>query len=293
MSRQARPYLVADPQAVSFPGWTLASGDTPGPLPETLPDWDYNTDLVVGSVLDLDRSRIEQDTGVAASAPLRVVVSWRSVDGRIGTTAHIADLGDASHLRLDVVLPGADLGPEIDLWVRLVLGKDIDGAGPGVAHLAGSILWEHSMHLVLAGDASRFPISVVDFAAYGLDPDAGWALQAPASLDAPVLGEFALLLNAGDTSLVTSLTGPTTQELAVQAMFEQVTVRLLEIAVERVDELDEASWEPGTFGAVLAALTDRVAGGVRALATLRVQHPTRYRTVLAGEARRNGSRGAL
>lgn len=293
MSQHARPYLVADPQAVAFSGWTLASGETPGPLPEILPDWDYNTNLLVGSVLDLDRHRIEHDTGVAATAALRVVVSWRSVDGRVGTTAHVEDLGDTAHLRLDAVLPGADLGPEIDLRVRLVLANDIAGAGPGVARLAGSILWEHSTPLVLVGDASRFPISVLDFAACGLDPDAGWVLQIPDQLDAPVLGEFALLLNARDTGLVASLTGTTAQEPALQTMFEQVTVQLFEIAVERVDDLDEASWEPGTFGAVLAALTDRVAGGARALATLRLQHPTKYRTVLAGEARRNGSRGAL
>lgn len=293
MSTSARPYLVAGPDAVRFSGWSMVRDGASTPLPEVLPDWDYNTDLFLGSALELDRVRIEQDSGVSIRAPLRVAVVWRSIDGRIGTSAHVADVGEASRLRLDVVLPGDDLGPEIDLWVRLVLAQDLEGTAPGIPRLAGSILWEQSTHLVLAGDAARFPISVVDFAACGLDPDASWVLQLPDRLEAPVLGEFALLLNSRDTELVAALTGTTAQESAIRPIFEQLTVHLLEAAVELVDELEAGSWEPGTLGAVLVALTSRISGGARALAALRVRHPTRYRTVLAGEARRNGSRGAL
>ncbi len=291
MTRSARPYLVADQETVCFRGWWFRRGDAREVLPEALPDWDCRTDLHLTADLLVDREKLARSTGLDRGTALNVVVSWRSVDGRVGATVYRHNLAAAETHVLDAVLPGPELGSEIDLWVRLVLAQDVPHASVGVARLAGSVLWEHPTRLTLVGDATRFPVSVIDFEAAGLDVDAGWVLQLPERLDAPVLGEVLLLVNSGDAALVVAVTGPSPDQHAVRALFEQIAIQLLEFAAARADELTAEEWEPGSFGASLLALAGREPGGLTSLAALRDLNPTRYRARLAGAARRNAGVG--
>ena len=291
MTRSARPYMVAGPESVAFTGWWLHRGAGPERLPEVLPDWDYNTDLRLTAELVVDREKLSASTGLAAGTVMKLVVSWRSLDGRVGTTVYAAGLGVGATQVLDVVLPGPELGPEVDVWVRLVLADDLQDAAVGVARLAGSVLWEQPTRLTLVGDAARFPVSVVDFEAAGLDADAGWVLQTPEHLDAPVLGEVLLLVNAADADLVSAITGTSPDRSAVRAVFEQIARQLMEFATDHADELAAAEWEPGSFGASLSVLTRREPGGVADLAALRGSNLTKYRARIAGAARRNAGAG--
>lgn len=293
MTRSVRPYLVADQGTVSLRGWWLHRGDVREELPEMLPDWDCRTDLHLTADLLVDRDKLAGSTGLDQGTAVNVVVSWRSVDGRVGATVHRTALAAAATHLLDVVLPGPELAAEIDLWVRLVLADDVHQSAVGVARLAGSVLWEQPTRLTLAGDDARFPVSVVDFEAAGLDVDAGWVLQLPERFDAPVLGELLLLVNAADDALVSAVTGLSPDQHAVRTLFEQIAIQLLEVAAAHADELAAEEWEQGSFGASLLALAEREPGGVADLAALRNLNPTRYRARLAGAARRNAGGGGV
>lgn len=289
MTSAVRPHLLADPAAVRFDRWSIESENGWEELPPTLADWDYHTNLRLRGEIDVDLSLLRTSTALTATTPLRVSVSWRSRDGRIGSTALLAPVEDDGQHVLDVVLPGRRLGPEIDLAVRIVLADRNRDPLPGAPRLAGSAIWEHVTRLGLVGDGARFPVMVIDFADSRLDPDASWVLDLPTDLGSPVLGRLALLINSRDSQLVNAAAGRGRQSASVlDQLFEQVGVQLLDHAVAHATELLDDEWEPGTLGATLMALAARSEGGLSELVQLREQRPSAYRARLVGEARRNG-----
>lgn len=293
MSQAVKPYLIAAADSVTFDGWWLDAAGDWTPLPDTLSDWDYNTDIHLRGEVRVDRRMLLASTGLLEQSDIRLALSWRSVDGRIGGTAFVRGLDASDHDAIDVRLPGDALGPAIDLGLRIVLGDEVELAGPGVARLAGSVLWEHVSRITLVGQAARFPAVVVDFSTCGLDVDASWVLELPDDLDSPVLGGLLLLLNARDTELVSTINGSGRRSDASTRMLqEQVAVQLLDHAVAHADALAAEDWDEGSLASTLVMLGGRVEGGLTRLAGLRESNPTAYRAALVGEARRQSARGA-
>lgn len=289
MSAPVRPYLVAGPGAVDFEGWRIESDDGWVPLPQSLPDWDYNTDLVLRSSLTVDVDELRAGTGIS-NGVVRLAVSWRTTDGRVAHSAFTTEVGHTTSGPLRLTMPGTLLGPEIDIHTRLVLGEDLPDAEPGVARLAGSVLWENITRLRLAGEGSRFPVVVLDFEENRLDRDASWCLEIPEDLSTPVQGGLMLMINSRDADLVAAASGTSgaARQLLTE-MYEQVGAQLLDHAVVHAEELLSEVWEQGSIGATLFALARRVDGGLEALLALRENRPAAYRAMLVGEARRNGA----
>lgn len=289
MSAAVRPYLTAPPETVGFGGWLMEVDGEWVPVPEELPDWDYNTSLKLSTEVSVDTEALRRATGVATGG-LALSVSWRSPDGRIAHSALQSDLGDGSPRTLRVELPGERLGPEVDLSTRIVLAEDLSPLGPGIARIAGSVLWEETTRVQLTGSGGRFPAMIVDFAENRLDPDASWTLEIPEDLTTPVQGGLMLLINSRDSALVAAVPGRTAPARALLAdMYEQVGVHLLDHAVEHAESLLNEVWERGTLGATLTLLAARYDGGLEALVALRRSKPAAYRAALVGEARRNGA----
>lgn len=289
MRGRVRPYLIADPGSVQFGAWEYRHGDTWEALAGAVSDWDYNTDLQIRASVAIDAEAFRESVGLESDVELRLTVGWRCTDGRIGDRALSVPVGEATPDELLVMLPGNRLGPEIDLATRIVLAADVPATRPGVAHLAGSVLWEQITKVLLAGVGGRFPVMVVDFGASGLDADASWVLDLPTDLGAPVQGSLVLLINSCDSDLVAAASGRRKgAEGLLEDLHEEVAVQLLDHAVAHAAELEADDWDEASLGATLSILADRVDGGVGALAALRVSHPTAYRAKLVGEARRNG-----
>lgn len=290
MNGTVLPYLVAGAEAVVHSGWERRVGDDWESLGESLPDWDYSTDLRLRTTVTVDRARFLEETGLGETAVLRCVVAYRATDGKVGDVAtawdvKIDDLAGATPL--EVVLPSSQLGAVIEVRTRLVLAEPNDLAPPGVAALPGSVLWAHSVTVALAGDLARFPIAVIDFAAAGLDGDASWVLDVPDDLNSPLLGGLLLLLNRRDTVLITAVDRDPDGPLVTELM-EGVAVGMLDYAVIHADDLTGGSWDEGSLGENLVLLTHRAEGGLAGLVTLREARPAAYRAALVGIARRSG-----
>lgn len=291
MTRSVKPYLVAEPSSVIFGGWRLSTDGEWSQLGEFLSDWDYNTDLRLRGELRVDRDAVLSSTGLGGEADLRLSASWRSIDGRVGATAFIRDLPLDEVTLIEVELPGEQLGPEVDLALRLVLGRDLEAGTPGVARLAGSVLWEDVVRLALVGTAARFPAVVLDFASCGLDPDASWVLELPDDLSTPVLGGLLLLLNSRDEELVAAVSGRTkASDSTARQLREQVAVQLLDHAVAHAEELLRDQWDEESLASTLLTIGRRIDGGLSRLSELRESHQTAYRAALVGEVRRHASR---
>lgn len=291
MTATVLPYLVAAKGAAAHGGWELRDGETWRGLGDALNDWDYHTDLHIAAVVTVDADAFFASTGLDEDASLRWVVSWRSIDGKLGATALLRDAtrtGLDEPVRLEATLRGDELSPIIDLRTRLVLAEAHAAGSPGVATRPGSILWEDVHTVALAGDSARFPVDIVDFSAAGLDPDASWVLDVSDDLSAPVSGGVQLLLNERDHSLVGAVNNDPNGVLALQ-LVEDVAVEFADHAVRHADDLRAEEWNKGSIGETLSLLTRRADGGIAGLVALREARRGAYRAALVGTARRCGS----
>lgn len=284
MSTAVLPYLVPGPDTVEMSKWELIGPDGKLTLPEVVSDWDYSTDMVIESTVQVDVERFLSGAGLPDSTALRLATSWRSLDGNVGFRGPRTTI-DSAPFTQRVVLAGAKVGPEILIRTRIVLGEFSADGLPGRARLIGSVLWEHNQRLTVAGPVARFPIEIVDFAAARVDPDASWMLDIH-DYAAPVLGGLVLYINSGDKSLVHEVSSGRTGPLW-EALSEGVAVRLLDAAVRNTDMLLSEEWEENSVGATLLRLANRADGGLTALARLQERSLERYHAALVGEARRN------
>ncbi len=150
----------------------------------------------------------------------------------------------------------------ISVTRRLVLARDRLAAAPGEARHAGSVLWEDAHPLRLTGSLTMFPpTEVVDFEAFGLNPNTSWHALQPPSPDAPAMGALLLLLNANDTKLVAAVQKERRlseeQQFLVEHMEENLVLEIVRWALARWDEL-AATDEQSFGGASARALTKRV-----------------------------------
>ena len=287
MAKTVLPYFSADPAAITSSGWSLLTDDGWIPLPESLPDWDYNTDLRVAAHISADDPLLRRSTGLGDTTPFRWAVTMQSADVRLGRLVGAEPYSAGQAVSFDLILRGADLGQVVELRTTLTRADSDPKTPDGLARLAGSILWEHRTRIVLVGDLARFPVLVTDFAASGLDPDASWALEVPDDLDAPVLGSLLLLINERDSALVKEVTGGASGDLAA-AMQEFVIATLLDRAAACSEQLLSEDWDEDSVGHTLLLLSNRVDGGLTELAARRVSTASSYQALLVGEARRNG-----
>jgi len=256
-------------------------------------DWDYNTDLHLRRIAHIDLAAARSAAALPNDAALVWLVSWRATDSKLAGSAPRLPAVDGPTI-INVILPGRELGAALDLFSRLVLATDTpDSASPGSARHAGSILTEHVQRLVLQGQLGQFPVSLVDFAACGLDAEASFVVEMVDDPSAPVLAGLQLLINRADEALVAAVSGYDTSPAAsglLAVLEEQVAVQVIDHVVRHAEEFLLQEWDDDTIGQVGLELVRRIdrVSGLRALAELRETNSPAYLTLLVGEARRNG-----
>src|SRR5262249_47303958 len=108
----------------------------------------------------------------------------------------------------------------------------------------------------LYGDASRFPVTTVDFADHGLDPAAPWWLEIGSELELPAMGAVQLLLNSRFPLVVEAARDldPARPELAVlrSSLYADIGRTLVEHALAREDVQQE--WPEDSLGEILVGL---------------------------------------
>lgn len=255
MTRQALPYIALPDGDAHLGEWQVhRQGEWWGDIRE-LDDWAPGTDIRMRREITASAADIRAVTQLPADVPLKVVTSWTNsvtnMIGRAGVT-HLDHPAVATH---EILLPGSRVGGTVTLRTTFVAGRDCDPR-PGVAHLAGSVLYADNYRLALEGAAALFPVAVVDFAHTTYDLDASWFLTTSPELEAPFMGRFQLEVNSRDTELVSAIAAekPTDrQKTLLTEMQHQLAMLLLEFAqgCNQEAELTEGDWLPDTVGDAL------------------------------------------
>jgi hypothetical protein len=288
----AFPYRTPSNDAVQPGAWLMRRRDDFVPVPPMMPDWDSSTDLTFRREVVVDRLVFAEETGLSSDdLHLELVVQWRVSDSLLTGIAFRAGIGEAStSVNAEFTLQGRLLGGTLQLTSAIMLRDSIDdNAGPTARH-AGSILWRDSAKRVrLTGEASRLPITKVDFRNHQIDQSAPWAVRIDGDLENPAMGAIQLLLNVRRDDVIELLESRTEHEIAARAirsaLYVAVGRALLERAILDEDLTDDAEYADDTLGAVLLGqLHLRFPGRTLTdLRALRENEPARFSAWVEGK----------
>ncbi len=285
---KAVPYLTVDGDAVDAGEWGL---DGESPMPKFFREWDPATDLRLSRDLTLDGALVAKQCELAEAAELHLGVVWVSDSTRL-RGSHSAggfELGSGSVARtVSFTVPGQLVGGRLSLetvlWVR----------GPAAlsqlsASRVGDVLWSDRKSITLEGDASRFPITVVDFSTmYGIDRDAFWMLSWPRrDFNEPFGASIRLLVNSLHPEVIRAVSndGDLAGGLAIRRHLQVDVARsLIDFALGSDEFVDAAAdFEEGSVGFAVNELIRSSWGSGMDPATLkasRASEPQAFESVL-------------
>jgi hypothetical protein len=281
------PFLRADPGSIVAGPWNLAGG---GQLDGRVEHWDPFLVLNLERRVTVDVDRLVASSGEVEPGTLALAAMWRSTRTRLkgpGMSVSLGEGGGESTITLALDVPGTTTGGNLEVQTFLMLTGGTSPRSPIAAHRSGSVLWSDREVVALEGDAARFPLTVVDFAALnGISSDAPWSLEwYPHDLDQPVLGAMRLLVNSRNPVVVEAVGDAQAPESAAvaSAIRFDVTRALVHGALGNEDFVTgPREFEPDTVGRVLCDLLDRYWPGIEpaALALRLTQTPHRLESEL-------------
>lgn len=262
MSR-ALPYKIPQPDVVGAEGWMLTIEGEELPLPEAFPHWDYQTDLNLRRNVTVDIARAREESGLAPGTPLTLAATWRADGSKLKGCLMRRPVPESGVVELSAVLRGADLGGTVELDTALVLTNRRTGTDRLTApRRAGSVLWSDRHAIRLQGDATQFPIAIVDFATTPYPENAAWYLEIGSNLEAATMGTILLLVNEKNTVMaeaVQRVKSPRVQDrLVIEALYADVARSMVNHALRDSDFDDEIDYEDDTLGATLQELIGRL-----------------------------------
>jgi hypothetical protein len=256
---QAWPYRRIPGGDVKADSWIIdPDTDRERELSNSLPDWDYQTDLTLRRRISFDVSRGRRAAGLADDAALALSVRWNAVPSLArGACAWVRLDADQQEFTLDVGIPGGRVGGLLHIETLIVLAAESE-ARAATAHRPGSCLWNDSVEVRLQGDAPLFPIALVPFSKSSLPDKAAWFLELGYDLHATALGAIQLLVNQEHPMLVAAVSragAPTETDRAVLSVLKSDVIRsMLERALGDEAFTMTDQFDKDTLGAVLQGL---------------------------------------
>lgn len=291
MSSEVMPFVQPTAAPASLGPWQLADQDGGWrPLPTHLPDWDYQTDLVLQRRVNIDVDGLLRESQLPATTALALIVEWKVSAAQLSGLALRSTVGASLVGPIEVTLRGSDLAGRLTLLTRVVVAHDATVSQPFVANRAGEILVEDQVGVQLQGEAGRFPIYVVDFVAHDLDSDARWHLDVSSDPGQSAAGAVRLFLNANDREIVTAAVraaNPTPlQTRLLDWMHADLTRQLIDHALTEdwLTTLPDSADDPDSLGASVSALVSNLFNGepLDVVAKLRETDPNRFESRLQG-----------
>ncbi|WP_228372737.1 hypothetical protein [Demequina maris] len=247
--------------------WLLVEDGEAIDLPTALAAWDYQSNLRVRRIVELEPLRIRNEVGLPAHAPIVLSVIWSATGSNLSGPAVSLRLGHEVRERhvIEFSLRAADLGGTLSLRTLVALGARVTNAPETAPWRAGSILWMDTIDLRLQGDAAQFPMAVIDFAHTALPETAGWHLQITGGMETAAMGALLLLINSSHEQVVGAFEAASrprpAQRAVLSAVRSDVARTLVEHALVR-DDFDPAEPYPdGSLGATCADLFNKLFDG--------------------------------
>ncbi|WP_211339425.1 hypothetical protein [Nocardia mexicana] len=212
--------------------------------------------------MSIDLERVRSEAGLSLDAPLTLAVVWTSTGSKLKGVAGRRALRISGPVRLQVRLPGSDLGGVLILDTVLILGQRRQGDDrPAAPRRAGSVLWSDRHQLRLQGDSPQFPMAILDFAKTIYPSDAAWHLELD-SLDSATMGSLLLLVNEKKPVIANALKNaaqPGPRDAVVLAvLYAEVARTMIEYALRSPDFDDESIFPDESLGATIQSLFSRI-----------------------------------
>ncbi|CAM5270347.1 hypothetical protein SALBM217S_01036 [Streptomyces griseoloalbus] len=234
------------------------------PLPEAMPDWDYQMDLSLRRTVRVDLERARRQSGLPDDTPLVLSAVWTATGSNLsGPAQQIPMPAYADGIaEFDFRLRGADLGGLLLLDTALLLAERRVDARPSTPRRAGSVLWSDRQTLRLQGDAPQFPMAVIDFARTSFPDDAAWHLQISGGLDSATMGSLLLLVNERNSTTANafqkaSKPGPV-DRIVLSAVYADAARIMVEHALTQDDFTEDTDFPEGSLGATLLNLVEQL-----------------------------------
>ncbi|MGA5317987.1 hypothetical protein ACPCTK_28295 [Streptomyces pseudogriseolus] len=267
MTRRVLPYRVPAEDVVAAETWRLVVEDGEVPLPEAMPDWDYQMDLSLRRTVRVDLERARRQSGLPDDTPLVLSAVWTATGSNLsGPAQQIPMPAYADGIaEFDFRLRGADLGGLLLLDTALLLAERRVDARPSTPRRAGSVLWSDRQTLRLQGDAPQFPMAVIDFARTSFPDDAAWHLQISGGLDSATMGSLLLLVNERNSTTANafqkaSKPGPV-DRIVLSAVYADAARIMVEHALNQDDFTEDTDFPEGSLGATLLNLVEQLFPG--------------------------------
>ncbi|MGO4200618.1 hypothetical protein AB4Z09_02460 [Rhodococcus sp. TAF43] len=229
-------------------------------LQDHLPDWDYNTDLSLTRIVDVDLDQLRSDTGLPSGANFALSVVWSASGSGMRAPAFREVLAGTGVRRVAIrtTLRGSDLGGTLTLDTILTLARDQGDVAAFAPRRGGSLLWSDSQSLRLQGDAPQFPIAIVDFASTPYPAEAAWYVKVGANMHAATMGSLLLLVNEANVPASTAFknaSSPRPVDMAIiSSTYNDVARTLIEHALINAEFDDETSYPEDSLGMMLQSL---------------------------------------
>ena len=285
------PFLTAAETDVNAGEWHhLDLHGDPVRVGEHIPGWDYQLDVDFLRAISIDGVSFKEACRLPSDAVLKCCVIAQSRPGRFRERVWEKRIPpDGLHETIQFTSRGTELAGELTLLTQVVLAEELPDSRPLVAHLAGSLLWEHSFACRLEGDASRFPVEVIDFEQRLpniVSPDALWYFDFSLNdLEASATGELRIYLNSRHESLVEA--AGRADPLLSSTLQIEIARRLISAALDEPEftEVSE-SFPDGTLGQAIARLftVSFPHMSVAEVGGLRVSHPARFESMIQSGA---------
>lgn len=200
------PFLRAE-QGIEPASWLIRiepEQQQAAPLPDAIPGWDYQSDIELSRIIELDVDKLRSGIGLSENdGAIDALVSLSTGEtrkvSRIVWRETLPGQGKAA-LSPTIVIEGGEMSSGFTLVTELIMSSPPTTLGNLVAKKPGSRLWSDEIAVDLEGTLSRFPMEVCDFSETFSEPglaNAPWYLSwYSENPEASFLGAVRVVINS-------------------------------------------------------------------------------------------------
>lgn len=297
MSIRAWPFRRTQDRVHAEP-WRLGSDVMGDLLPHALPNWDYDTDVTMSRLVQVDLNGVVEDCGLPADALLCLSVRYWASTALIRRTAFYEPFrvsGGKVAIEVLATAQGDELGGRLVIETLLELAEQIPHTDPFVAWRSGSILWSDQVQTHLEGTAGLLPVAPASFREAGLPEGAAWYVSMDGGdWQQAAMGSLLILLNTDNIAVRQAIEAEKSGPAEVSAMWgllevdivcdlvgkaldDDAFVEMESVEIEREKELTMAGLIQALIRTYLARPTESVEGATYRLRDERRRDPSRFR----------------